>query len=93
MTSASTVRSARLHASFSRDAEPIHFGAGSRTLFGWYHPPAKDPGAAGVVLCNTLGNESLRAFVTLRHVAEKLAAAGVAALRFDFHGTGDSGGS
>jgi alpha-beta hydrolase superfamily lysophospholipase len=48
---------------------------------------------AGVVLCNTLGDEALRAYGTLRHLAESLAEAGFSVLRFDFHGTGDSGGS
>jgi dienelactone hydrolase len=74
-------------------AHPFYFGDPARTLFGWYHAGAgATPRHAGVVLCNTLGNESLRAFGTLRHLAENLAKAGFAVLRFDFHGTGDSGG-
>jgi pimeloyl-ACP methyl ester carboxylesterase len=77
-----------------RTAVPLHFGPPSRLRFGWYHP-AGGAGrrGAGVVLCNTLGNESLRAYGTLRHLAESLAGQGFAVLRFDHHGTGDSGGS
>jgi dienelactone hydrolase len=81
------------------DAEPFHFGPPAHSLFGWFHRPAADAvrarpaRGAGVVLCNTVGNESLRAFVTLRRLAETLAAAGFAVLRFDFHGTGDSAGT
>jgi len=76
------------------DAEPFHFGPPAHSLFGWFHPPAANEArGAGIVLCNTVGNESLRAFVTLRRLAESLAAAGFAVLRFDFHGTGDSGGT
>ncbi len=78
----------------ARAAIPFHFGPEARPRFAWYHPAAGDsPRGAGVVLCNTLGNEALRAYGTLRHLAENLAAAGFAALRFDFYGTGDSGGS
>jgi pimeloyl-ACP methyl ester carboxylesterase len=77
-----------------RAPEPFLFGPPTHSLFGWFHAPAAEAArGAGVVLCNTIGNESLRAFVTLRHIAEALAAAGFAVLRFDFHGTGDSAGT
>jgi alpha-beta hydrolase superfamily lysophospholipase len=46
----------------------------------------------GVVLCNPLGYEALSVHRTYRHLAERLAAAGFAALRFDYDGTGDSAG-
>ena len=45
-----------------------------------------------MVLCNPVGDESIRAHRTLRHMAEELAAAGLPVLRFDFDGTGDSAG-
>jgi alpha-beta hydrolase superfamily lysophospholipase len=72
----------------------IHFGDRDRPLFGFYHPPdaAASPRAAGVVLCNPLGTDHTRSERTYRHLAERLAAAGFACLRFDFFGTGDSGG-
>jgi pimeloyl-ACP methyl ester carboxylesterase len=45
-----------------------------------------------VVLCNPVNDDIIRAHRTLRHLAERLAAAGFPVLRFDFHGTGDSSG-
>jgi dienelactone hydrolase len=92
-TRSRTVRDSERTAASARTERPLYFGGPSHELFGWYHPPGGPaPRRAGVVLCNTLGNESLRAFGTLRHLAEHLAAAGFAVLRFDFHGTGDSSG-
>jgi alpha-beta hydrolase superfamily lysophospholipase len=74
-------------------AQPIVFGPAGHPLLGFYHPPA--PGAVrapAVVLCNPLGYEAMSAHRTLRHLAERLAASGLPALRFDYHGTGDSSG-
>jgi alpha-beta hydrolase superfamily lysophospholipase len=74
--------------------QAIHFGAPTRPLFGFYHPPLENVArrAAGVVLCNPLGTDHTRSERTYRHLAESLAVAGFACLRFDFFGTGDSGG-
>jgi alpha-beta hydrolase superfamily lysophospholipase len=71
----------------------IGFGAPGRPLFGFYHPP-KDGlwRGTGVVLCNPFGTDQTRSERTYRHLAERLAAAGFACLRFDLFGTGDSGG-
>jgi alpha-beta hydrolase superfamily lysophospholipase len=72
-------------------ASPVHFGRKEAPLFGWYHAPQNELNRGlGLVLCNTLGNESLRVHRSLRHLAEKLAAQGFAVMRFDFDGTGDS---
>jgi alpha-beta hydrolase superfamily lysophospholipase len=46
----------------------------------------------GVVLCNPFGYEAMSIHRTYRHLAERLAAAGYPALRFDYDGTGDSAG-
>ena len=75
-------------------AVPIYFGPPARRLFGWYHAPP--PAAArnrAVVLCAPLGHEALHTHAAYRYLAEQLAAAGLAALRFDYDGTGDSAGS
>lgn len=72
-------------------AEPFYFGHPSRPLFGWYHPPVA-PGGSAVVLCNPLGLDATRAHWSYRHLAERLAAAGLHVLRFDWSGTGDSSG-
>ena len=73
--------------------EPLHIGADSRALFGWFHPPASPSRATGVVLCNPIGDDYIRSHRAFRHLAERLSRAGFAVLRFDFHGTGDSAGS
>lgn len=73
--------------------EPIYFGPPARRLFGWYHAPS--PATArnrAVVLCAPLGHEALHTHAAYRYLAEQLAAAGFAALRFDYDGTGDSAG-
>ncbi len=73
--------------------QPIYFGAPGRVLFGFYHPPKEGTWrGAGVVLCNPIGTDQTRSDRTYRHLAERLAAAGFACLRFDMFGTGDSGG-
>ena len=73
--------------------EPIYFGAEGRPLFGFYHPPREGPSkGVGVVLCPPIGTDRTRSDRAYRHLAERLAAAGFACLRFDLFGTGDSGG-
>ena len=72
-------------------ARSFYFGPPSRPLFGWHHAPEAAQGR-GVVLCNPLGLDMTRAHRSYRHLAERLASAGIATLRFDWHGTGDSSG-
>lgn len=73
--------------------QPLYFGEGAETLFGWYHhserPIRRDVVA---VLCAPIGPEYTRSHRTVRHLADRLARAGIAALRFDYHGGGDSTG-
>jgi alpha-beta hydrolase superfamily lysophospholipase len=73
-------------------AEPIVFGA-TDELFGWYHAP-RPSGArpCAVVLCNSLGHEQASAHRMYKKLAEHLASAGFAAIRFDYPSTGDSAG-
>jgi alpha-beta hydrolase superfamily lysophospholipase len=73
--------------------QAIHFGPPERPLFGFYHPPAEGPWRdTGVVLCSPIGTDQTRSERTYRHLADRLAAAGFACLRFDLSCTGDSGG-
>ena len=69
------------------------FGPPDRSLVGIYHAPeslqARD---LTVVLCNPLGYEAMSVHRGYRHLAERLAAQGFPALRFDYDGTGDSAG-
>ncbi len=75
-------------------ALPVVFGTSGRPLLGFYHAPAdpSTPRALAVVLCNPIGFESMSMHRTYRHLAERLSAQGIAALRFDYDGTGDSSG-
>ena len=57
--------------------------------FGWLHPAA---GNRGVVLCAPHGYEELCVHRQWAALAERLAAAGLPTLRFDYRGTGDSVG-
>ncbi|CAH2808309.1 MAG: hypothetical protein PPHEESC_5953 [uncultured Paraburkholderia sp.] len=61
--------------------------------FGWLHRPKDLRVADCVVLCNPFGYEALSAYRSSRELADALAASGVAALRFDYPGTGDSSGN
>jgi dienelactone hydrolase len=74
-------------------AQPSVFGRSGRGLLGFYHPPdSATVRAPAVVVCNALGHEAMSTHRTLRHLAERLAAAGSPALRFDYGHTGDSSG-
>ncbi|MFP6556778.1 hypothetical protein WJ542_00340 [Paraburkholderia sp. B3] len=57
--------------------------------FGWLHPAG---GSMGVVLCNPFGYDALCTYRGWRKLAERIAAAGLPVLRFDYPGTGDATG-
>lgn len=74
-------------------ATPLFFGPLERRLFGWLHRPSTDSHARmGVVLCSPIGQESLNAHRSVRHLADTLASAGLTTLRFDYDGCGNSAG-
>ena len=81
--------------STNRNIVPLYFGTEKRAIFGWYHPGinAEPYRHVGVVLCNPIGDDYIRAHRVIRHIAESLSAVGFPVLRFDFHGTGDSAGT
>jgi alpha/beta superfamily hydrolase len=75
------------------EGEPFYFGPPDQALFGCYHAP--QPALArpcGLVLCNPMGHEYIRAHRALRQLAVRLAKAGFHVLRFDYYGSGDSSG-
>lgn len=75
---------------------PIHFGDKSAPLFGVFHPPDtahREACQGGVLLCNSYGREAICIQRTLRSLAERLSARGLACLRFDYRGSGDSSGT
>lgn len=70
-----------------------YFGANGRMLLAGLHQSARlRARSAAVLLCNPFGEEAARAHRTYRVLAGRLEQAGYAALRFDYAGTGDSGG-
>ena len=73
-------------------ADPVWFGPDARPLFGWFHRPKGGRARYGVVLCPPIGDEDRRVYLTFRKLAESLAGAGHAVLRFSYDGTGDSTG-
>lgn len=74
------------------EAEPIAFGDAERPLFGWFHAARGVARDVVAVLCNPYGYDAMITHYSYRHLAEQLAQAGIAAVRFDYFGTGDSAG-
>ncbi|MBB2890157.1 hypothetical protein [Flexivirga oryzae] len=71
---------------------PTWFGPAERSLFGWFCTPDSGAASYAVLLCPPIGEEEHNAHETIRRTAWGLAEQGIASLRFDFHGTGDSMG-
>ncbi|TDU32297.1 acetyl esterase/lipase [Panacagrimonas perspica] len=75
-------------------AIPFYFGPEGRKCFGWLHRPASDKATnLGVVLCNPLGYDVMCAHRSYRYIATRLAAEGIATVRFDYPSGGDSPGN
>jgi dienelactone hydrolase len=75
-------------------ASPIVFESPDGPLTGYWHAAdGRTAPAFGVVLCAPWGREAVCAHATLRHLAGRLAEAGLPVLRFDAHGCGDASGS
>jgi alpha-beta hydrolase superfamily lysophospholipase len=75
-------------------ARPCYLALDGEAVFAWLHMPAHDPrSTTGVVICPPFGWDELGVHRCLRVLADQFAAAGHAALRYDFPGTGDSAGS
>jgi len=73
--------------------EPFFFGgAPPAALFGAYHAPAGAASAGAVLLCPPVGHEYVRSHRALRNLGVQLSRSGAAVLRFDYLGSGDSGG-
>jgi uncharacterized protein len=71
----------------------FHFGPPECPLLGALHQsPRLRRRTTAVLLCNPFGEEATRAHRLYRVMASQLELAGHTVLRFDFRGTGDSGG-
>jgi alpha-beta hydrolase superfamily lysophospholipase len=70
-----------------------YLGDGEGAFLAWFHRDDSVPALDTVaVICPPLGSEYTRAHRSLRHLADRLARAGIPALRFDYPGAGDSPG-
>ena len=72
---------------------PSYVGTGDAALFAWYHEVPALRTDCVAVICPPVGSEYTRSHRSLRHLADRLARAGIPALRFDYHGAGDSPGT
>lgn len=73
--------------------QPFYFGPEGPPLFGCLHnPPGGRGRSVAVVFCYPMGREYIMAHRTCRQLATRLARSGFHALRFDYHGCGDSAG-
>lgn len=70
---------------------PVRFGHLASSLYGVFHPSGlRHAPPRAVLLCNPFGQEAVRIHRFLRTLADQLARAGVACLRFDYHASGES---
>lgn len=72
-------------------AQPGYLGEPDRPRFAWLHQP-QTPNGIGMVIVPPFGFEAVCAHRSMRHLAEAAAQAGIAAVRVDLDGTGDSAG-
>jgi amino acid adenylation domain-containing protein len=73
-------------------ATPILFGDTSQLYGALFEPDPQIAGTTAVLLCGPIGHELSRAHFVLTRTAKLLASQGIAALRMDYFGCGDSEG-
>lgn len=72
---------------------PFYFGAPDKALYGCYHESQSGPArSCGVILCPPLWYEYIYSHRAYRQLARRLGQVGFPVLRFDYYGSGDSGG-
>lgn len=70
---------------------PVRFGDPAPSLYGVFHPSgSRNARPRGVLFCNPFGQEAVRIHRFFCVLADRLARAGVACLRFDYHASGES---
>jgi pimeloyl-ACP methyl ester carboxylesterase len=73
-------------------SQPVLIESPHGPCLGWFHAPSAPARDAVVVMCRPIGYEALCSYHAYTQLAQAFAAAGLAVLRFDWHGTGDSDG-
>lgn len=72
---------------------PLYLGTTPDPVLAFLHQPKGEPVSTAVLFCSPWGWDDVASYRARRSWAEQLAARGHPTLRFDFPGTGDSGGS
>src|SRR4051794_5703721 len=70
--------------------QPLFFPLGNDRLFGMLHLPDEHKARRGVVMCHALAEEKLWSHRVYVEFARELSSRGMAVLRFDFRGEGES---
>ncbi len=73
--------------------EPTWFNGIDHPLFGWLTQPTASPLRGAVVLAPPIGYEARNAKAAFQQLARELSREGLATLRIDYRGTGDSSGT
>jgi hypothetical protein len=71
--------------------EPLHLGSPDRQIFAILHQTSRPP-RANLLICPPFLHEHTYSYRLFSTLARNLAMHDIAVLRFDYHGTGDSGG-
>lgn len=71
---------------------PVQFMVGHQHLYGMLHLPLNSKNVPAVLICHGLGGDKNGKFRTYVTLASMLAQHGIASLRFDYRGCGDSEG-
>lgn len=71
-------------------ALPTYFGPEDETHFGVVHVPQGHVARGGIVLVGSIAKEQMDTVRGMRYFADRLAERGIAVLRFDYLGVGDS---
>lgn len=69
---------------------PTYFGPAESPLFGVLHVPVESQVRGGVLVCASIGKDAADSINAQRLMADGLAQRGIAVLRFDYLGCGDS---
>jgi len=73
---------------------PYYFGPKDQQIFASLHlPESGNPARHGVLFCSPFGQEAIRTHRFFRVLADRLTRVGVAVMRFEYFGTGDSAGN
>lgn len=73
---------------------PFYFGPAEKQLFAiFYTPPPELARDFGVLICNPIGQEYVRAHRAMLQIALRLARLGFPVMRFDYYAQGDSTGA